>query len=84
MARFRVAVVELDAQRKVHETVVVADDESDAKAIGLAKLFGKSAFWFADSGLPGGHWGQVFRPLRGDGNQNTSLTPRARLDVEPA
>ena len=48
----------------------------------VKKLFGKSCFWQQDSGL-GRYYGQVFRPVdRKYGGGNTSVTCRARIDIE--
>ena len=42
------------------------------------RVYGRTAFWWADNGLPG--YGQVMRPCNTGGSD--AITYRARLDVE--
>lgn len=52
--------------------------ETAAIALGCKKLYGRTTFWWADSGLAG--YGQVMRPCKTGGSD--AVTYRARLDVE--
>jgi hypothetical protein len=67
----------------IPETNEMDDPTDDADAIQKAveKMFGKTCFWFRDSGL-GLYYGQVFHPVSQKyGGGNSSVTCRARIDV---
>ena len=57
---------------------IAAAQRRVAIAVGVRKLFGKSAFWWPDHGLPG--YGQVCKPTNTP-NCNNCVTPRVRLEV---
>lgn len=73
-----------DAIDKTVRVLVPLDPNTrrmDAVAPAIEKMFGKTVFWQADSGL--GFWyGQVFRPVSQKyGGGASSVTCRARIDV---
>lgn len=82
--RYTVTVREVGASGQAHTARVLADSEAEAQDRALTRLFGRSAFWFRDSGVANiGNYGQVFEALpRRLGDGNTSRTNRARLSVE--
>jgi len=50
---------------------------SDARTRAVRKIYGRKAFWLADSGCPG--YGQIFEPAPGGGN--CMMTSRIGCDI---
>lgn len=61
----------------VDSTVVIADSEASALSKAVEKTYGRSAFFFKDSGCEG--YGQIFKPNRP--NSNVPVTGRIHCDV---
>ena len=69
--------------KRYFETTVKAVDKYDAQGKGIAKLFGKHAFWNNNIGLSNlpSKYGQVFRALDKNRTHATSVTGNARLEM---
>lgn len=73
--------VQFKSNKTDYETVVIATDEYEAFGRAIKKLFGKKAFWWADSGLEG--FGQVAHPSEHNPRSNYTMTDRCWYEVEP-
>lgn len=78
MALYTVTVRDCDSTLRTRIANVRAADEQEARTRAVAKLFGRRAFWWPDSGL-GPTFGQVCVPARTGGNN--CITGRLRVDV---
>jgi hypothetical protein len=70
----RIPLIDLDSG----EARNLAELRAAAVERACARLYGRTTFWWPDSGLPG--YGQVMRPCKTGGS--TAVTYRASLDVE--
>ena len=88
---FRMVTVSVgEKETRLRAPSVIIDEIGDARQIedgdliGLAvqKLYGKTCWWWSDSGL-GMYYGQVCRPIPQElGGGNNCITPRIGADVE--
>ncbi len=66
-----------------HDTTTIrvrALSERDAITRAVMKQYGRRAWFFRDSGLPIGHYGQIMESIPRT-STSTSLTGRIRIDV---